>query len=90
MPDDSESGFLFQEDTVRDRTFPKHVHQWVEFLPRKHERTTFVICELCAKNNRDNMLYLGREATAEFRRQIKAGIKPRFKNGRLIGYAWEK
>lgn len=74
---------------MKDRTFSRHVHQWRELLPRGgHERTTFVVCDLCEKQGHDSARYLGRDATAEFRRQVKRGIKPRFDRNKLIGYDW--
>ena len=70
---------------MRDRTFPRHVHIWREWQQvGEYDHTTFVFCERCAKNGRANMLYLSRKATLEFRRQIKAGIKPRFVGNSLI------
>lgn len=75
---------------MRNRTFPRHIHQWHELLPRgDYAHTTFVVCDLCEKNKRDSVRYLGREATAEFRRQIRHGIKPRFDKSGLIGYIWK-
>jgi len=61
---------------------------WREFLSRgDHSRTTFVTCDLCDK--KDNVKYLDSKATAEFRRQIKHGIKPRFMSDGLVPYDWE-
>lgn len=75
---------------MKDRTFPRHIHQWRELLPRgRYERTTFVVCNLCEKQEHDSVRYLDRSATTEFRRQIKHGIKPHFRGNALIGYNWK-
>jgi len=64
----------------------RHVHQWRELLKRgRYERTTFVICDRCAEEEREEAVkYLGRQATAEFRYQVKHGIRPRFVSGGLV------
>jgi hypothetical protein len=65
----------------------RHRHLWHELLPRGgHDRTTFVVCDRCGAEGRDSVRYLGREATAEFRRQIKRGIKPHFVGNSLIAF----
>lgn len=75
---------------MKDRTFPRHIHQWRELLPRGgHERTTFVVCDQCEKQRRDSVLHLNAKATAEFRRQVRHGIKPRFDRNVLIGRIWK-
>ena len=76
---------------MRDRTFPRHVHVWLELLPRGDgARTTFVVCDLCEKIGHDTVKYLDSRATAEFRRQIKHGIKPRFVRDGLVPVEWSK
>ena len=75
----------------RDTTFPRHVHVWREMLIREcdsTDRTIFVMCDKCEELDRESLKYLDSSATAEFRRQVKHGLKPRFVRDGLVPVEW--
>lgn len=79
-------------ETMDNITFHRHIHQWRELFQHHHigyTRTTLVVCDQCEKQGRESIRHLEEKDTREFRRQIKHGIKPRFRGNELIIYTWE-